>query len=198
MILDGSVVEATVFRNQQLAPSEGAYDGKNWQSLGVYSIGTSVIAVQLSNLANGVVVADGIIAVPELLPPPGGEGSSQLLALGNAPLPNIPPYDPVDINNDGIVSAIDALLVFNELNRGAKSELAAASFVGSALDVNADGYTTAIDALVVVNRLNADAARTSAPEEPADAVFSDLDASSSATDELFSLLADDVARRKRR
>jgi hypothetical protein len=96
------------------------------------------------------------------------------------------------------VSAIDALLVFNELNRGATSELAAASFVGSALDVNADGYTTAIDALVVVNRLNADSARTTTPEEPADAVFSDLDSSSSATDELFSLLADDVARRRRR
>jgi hypothetical protein len=63
-ILDGSVIEATVARDQQLTPDDGAYDGKTWESLGIYSIGTSVIAVQLSNLANGVVVADGIVAVP--------------------------------------------------------------------------------------------------------------------------------------
>jgi hypothetical protein len=50
--------------NQQLTPDDALYDGKTWESLGVFTINSPAVSVQLSNLANGVVVADGIIAVP--------------------------------------------------------------------------------------------------------------------------------------
>ncbi|EMI57448.1 choice-of-anchor I family protein [Rhodopirellula sallentina] len=53
-----------------------------------------------------------------------------------------------DVNADGYVTALDALIVINALNETAGAESRAF------LDVNDDGYTSAVDALRVINDLN--------------------------------------------
>ncbi len=55
---------------------------------------------------------------------------------------------PADVNNDGLVSAIDALVTINSLNN--RTQINEDMFV----DVNDDGACTAIDALMVINQLN--------------------------------------------
>ncbi|MFO0969076.1 MAG: hypothetical protein U0793_26275 [Gemmataceae bacterium] len=62
-IFDGSANRGTVRLNQRLAPAEGAYNGFAWASLGTFDITSGVVTVQLSNFANGKVVADGVIVV---------------------------------------------------------------------------------------------------------------------------------------
>ncbi|MEP6169485.1 MAG: Ig-like domain-containing protein [Rhodopirellula bahusiensis] len=78
---------------------------------------------------------------------------------------------PADVNGDNLVTAIDALLVINELSR---LDSAAAGEPGSANsqlfyhDVNGDRRVSAIDALRVINYLNDDSAgeSTAAAGEP--------------------------------
>jgi hypothetical protein len=67
---------------------------------------------------------------------------------------------PQDVNNDGDVSPIDALLVINQISRIApESEAVAAQGVTGVTasqyftDVNGDNLTTALDALQVINYL---------------------------------------------
>ncbi|MEM6777722.1 MAG: dockerin type I domain-containing protein [Planctomycetota bacterium] len=61
----------------------------------------------------------------------------------------------LDVSGDGRVSAIDALLVINQLNRlGALSESTAGEVLSVSGDVNGDGRVSAIDALMVINHLN--------------------------------------------
>jgi len=59
-MLDNGVPIGTVLVNQQLAPTGEYSDGVYWQSLGFFSTTTNNFAVQLSNAANGYVVADAI------------------------------------------------------------------------------------------------------------------------------------------
>ncbi|MCA9197666.1 MAG: hypothetical protein KDA87_09020, partial [Planctomycetales bacterium] len=61
---------------------------------------------------------------------------------------------PMDVNNDSLVTAIDALLVINELNGLGARELTDERSDLSMIDVNDDGYVSPIDALVVLNYLN--------------------------------------------
>lgn len=72
----------------------------------------------------------------------------------------------LDVNGDNYVSAIDALLVINELNkRGARSIVGPMSFDTRPLglvDVNQDGYVSAIDALLIINHLNRQSAAAAA------------------------------------
>ncbi|MCG8653785.1 MAG: dockerin type I domain-containing protein, partial [Pirellulales bacterium] len=68
------------------------------------------------------------------------------------------PSNPHDVNEDGRVTALDALNVINHLSRRAEliaADLAEAiDLVASQLvDVNGDGNATALDALQVVNEL---------------------------------------------
>ncbi len=57
-------------------------------------------------------------------------------------------FDPEDVNDDGALTALDALVVVNAMNDpGSRAER---MFV----DVNADGQMTPIDALMVINRIN--------------------------------------------
>ncbi len=71
--------------------------------------------------------------------------------------------DRVDVNGDGQVTPLDALIVINELNAllgaptGARSALATDDLpdaVGNRADVNDDGELSPLDALMVINRLN--------------------------------------------
>jgi len=64
-----------------------------------------------------------------------------------------------DVNNDGSVSAIDALVLINSINRGdfpAQSPLPSPPNrpVPPYLDTNGDGYLTSADVLLVINFLN--------------------------------------------
>ena len=67
--------------------------------------------------------------------------------------------DPLDVNGDGIITALDALIIINDLNAGHGGTLSAQSGLGNEwVDVNDDGLLTAIDALDIINDLNSAAA----------------------------------------
>jgi autotransporter-associated beta strand protein len=71
-VLNGSTALATVRLNQQFAPSDATMDGYGWESLGVYTPTSGTLAVQLSDDADGDVVADAIrvVEVPPVVTPP--------------------------------------------------------------------------------------------------------------------------------
>lgn len=59
-----------------------------------------------------------------------------------------------DVNQDNIVSPLDALVVINDLNRRGGRLLQGLNLEGYFIDVNDDGWLTPLDALVVINHLN--------------------------------------------
>jgi hypothetical protein len=70
-------------------------------------------------------------------------------------------FNRYDVNNDGYVTAIDALGLINELNRNGARGLGGNGGSGEGEtgskfypDVNADGYISAADVLMVINELN--------------------------------------------
>jgi hypothetical protein len=65
------------------------------------------------------------------------------------------PSNRFDVNNDGFVSPIDALLVINSLNAGGSRPLGGEGEAGKIyFDVNSDGAISPVDALQVINVLN--------------------------------------------
>lgn len=70
-------------------------------------------------------------------------------------LPWTNPRNSLDVNDDTVVSPVDALLIINELNgsEGARPLLQRAAR-GPYLDVNGDDHVTPIDALLILNELN--------------------------------------------
>ena len=76
------------------------------------------------------------------------------------------PANSLDVNDDRLVTALDALMIINELNAPAGAQAARSADESMYLDVNSDGFLTALDALMVINRLNA---ATAEGENPADA-----------------------------
>ena len=67
--------------------------------------------------------------------------------------------DPLDVNDDGEISPIDALLVINFLNANPGDGMLPEPIAPPPfLDVNNDGLGTALDALLVINELNRRAA----------------------------------------
>ena len=79
------------------------------------------------------------------------------------------PTEPLDVNDDGVVSPLDALLVINKLNaEGAGALDAPVGAVDWFVDVNADGRLSPIDALLIINRLNAEAAEGESGERKAE------------------------------
>ncbi len=63
-IIDGASQLATVVRDQTAAPIDANFNGRKWESLGVYTFSTGVPTVRLTNDASGFVVADGVLFVP--------------------------------------------------------------------------------------------------------------------------------------
>ncbi len=66
---------------------------------------------------------------------------------------------PEDVNEDGQITALDALTVINEMNReqrGLEVDDGQTDRRSRMTDVNNDGRRTALDALMVINRLNRD------------------------------------------
>lgn len=94
---------------------------------------------------------DGV-APPNDLPAPIGTASSPATSpttsWQNA-------EQPQDVNADGSVSPLDALLVINSLNERGTQRLPNEHPAGSPfLDVNNDGFVAPVDALLVINELN--------------------------------------------
>src|SRR5205823_1698073 len=108
--------------------------------------------------------------------------------------------NPLDVNDDGYVSSIDALLVINTLNAHTTTATPANSLstsppISSApyYDTNGDSSVTSIDALLVINYLNNHAAG----EGEGEATSPESDESLAS---LLQLLAEDAcqANRKKR
>lgn len=59
-----------------------------------------------------------------------------------------------DVNGDGVVTAVDALQVINDLNSIGSRSLPWDDSAGSMIDVTNDGEVTSLDALRIINRLN--------------------------------------------
>ena len=60
----------------------------------------------------------------------------------------------LDVNSDGWVSPLDALLVINELNDSQRDMVAVNGSATYLLDVNANGYLSPRNALLIINFLN--------------------------------------------
>ena len=60
-----------------------------------------------------------------------------------------------DVNNDGAVSPIDALLIINDLNAKGSRALTVADATPPFVDVNGDGHVAPIDVLQVINAIEA-------------------------------------------
>lgn len=95
------------------------------------------------------------------------EASAQIEVLAN-PTPWTNSVKPLDVNNDGVITSIDALIIINMLNASGGSLLlpAVASPRGPRsmpdyVDVNGDGFVGAMDALIVINQLRRDNAMSS-------------------------------------
>ena len=82
---------------------------------------------------------------PPVTASPGSESADEEVSPGND-------RDPFDLNDDGYVSPLDALLIINALEalQGAENELADQAMY----DVNLDGVISPLDALLVINRLS--------------------------------------------
>ncbi len=79
---------------------------------------------------------------------------SVMIRVVNSPLNN--PLLGADVDNNGVVSPFDALLVINALNRAGAPSVAVEpdALAPPYLDVNGDGRISAVDALMVINVLN--------------------------------------------
>jgi len=163
-IADGSATQATVSVDQQQEPSDLAAAGTMWKSLASLQLSTGALSITLSNQANGFVIADAVYlvrndppAAPVIAPsaPPGNSPSNPPAVnfAHNAALPQ-------DVNGDGHVSSLDALLVIDHLldagitNNAAPNATAQAVTSNSYLDVNGDGIVSPIDALLVIDYLD--------------------------------------------
>ena len=62
----------------------------------------------------------------------------------------------LDVNGDGYLSPVDALLIINALNAAASDEDDPAEWqpISDSRDVNGDGVVSPLDALLVINRIN--------------------------------------------
>lgn len=84
---------------------------------------------------------------------------------------------PADVNGDNLVTAIDALIVINQMARsGAEGEFASNQTETRYFhDVNGDGHISAIDALRVINWLNKPDSGSSEPIAPVQYLVSDVE-----------------------
>ncbi len=69
-----------------------------------------------------------------------------------SPWQNLP--ESLDVNNDGVITPQDVLIILNSLNEGGPRPLGDPFDGGNYIDVNGDGLLTPLDALLVINELN--------------------------------------------
>ncbi len=102
-----------------------------------------------------------------------GEVEDYFIALTNSPWQN--PGDPLDVNVDGGIGPLDAVLVINELTNRVIINPTTGRLpippifpntpgnLGRYLDVNGDGFVSPVDALMVINALPSTSVAASAP-----------------------------------
>jgi Dockerin type I domain len=99
----------------------------------------------------------------------------------------------LDVNNDGVISPLDALLIINHLNSNTVAPTNSPFVQAPFVDVNGDGDCTAIDALLVINALNSRSTESVGSSEgeaaPADTVFAELGNETNADDTWMALLS---------
>jgi len=103
-------------------------------------------------------------------------------AIDDAPFTN--PQDPLDVNNDGNISPLDALLIINMLNAGQTTPPAPSISGNPFVDINNDGAISPLDALLIINWLNTNTSVT-----PDGGGEGESAASDTATDDYFATLA---------
>ena len=109
--------------------------------------------------------------------------------------------DPFDINSDGNVSALDALLVINQLaleTSGEGEQLGQLGSLGGTLDVNRDSSISPLDALMIINHLGKEQTelhRKASTDAALIIANDDLSAGHDDEDDLLLILANDIARR---
>jgi uncharacterized membrane protein len=81
----------------------------------------------------------------------GGTSTPATVVLG---VYNQNPFDPYDVNQDGFVNAIDALVAINSLNAKGARNIPPGNNTAPFYDVDGDGFLSAIDPLVIINFLN--------------------------------------------
>ncbi len=109
-----------------------------------------------------------------------GEVEDYAITIGENPWRN--PDNPFDVDANGVVAPVDALLVINELNvplvsnpdNGVLPATPPAGFAPPFIDVNGDGFVSPLDALLVINQLNNPTAALSASAGRGDGVGNDL------------------------
>ncbi len=84
-----------------------------------------------------------------------GRGPSIYDLVANSRSAWINTFNLLDVNSDGFTSAIDVLLIVNDINSVGSRLLPATRPSGqSFIDVNGDSFVSAIDALFIINELN--------------------------------------------
>jgi hypothetical protein len=74
--------------------------------------------------------------------------------------------NPLDVNGDGVVSPLDALMIINALNSESSGTILTPALL-AACDVNRDGQVTPLDALMVINAIDAAASAVNSVVTPA-------------------------------
>ncbi|MCY2990669.1 MAG: S8 family serine peptidase [Planctomycetota bacterium] len=142
----------------------------------------------------------------QLMPAPSNAADDSvdgLLTIQRVPSDRSPsqnPDQPLDVNNDGAVTALDVLILIDYINRGRPQD-ASVLYVESGLpvmyaDVNGDRWVSAQDVLVVISHLNSRVATGGEAESPATAAWWPLE-NGEQDEELWGLLAEDRIHRQR-
>ena len=182
-VLNGSTTLSTIDINQEKPPNDFTDQNVPWERLGNFTITGNQLVVRLTNDADQYVIADAI-RIERI-------GNRTSGKANTSPWQN--PDNPANVSGDlaGAVSAIDVLLVMNEINRPQFSDPVTRQLTGPYdtsdrplpyLDTNGDGRVTAIDALLAINAANEQRGRE------ADSLSADE------TDDLLAPIVDDIAR----
>lgn len=112
---------------------------------------------------------------------------------------NTNPFDRFDVNNDGFVSPIDALILVNKVNTNGGGPLGSGGEGESSgekyyVDVNEDGFLSPLDILWVVNRINGSNSSGEGEAEAAPAVEINTASSQSMVDVPFLMQDNWVSR----
>ncbi|MEX2174318.1 MAG: dockerin type I domain-containing protein, partial [Pirellulaceae bacterium] len=166
----------------------------------------------LANYTNGRIVTDPLLPNAQIVRfEPVPFGNDQYMQFGDEfGMPLVGNFDPPvspsagegeedprnshDVNDDGVVNALDILSIINRLVESGPGPAPTNLVGGPYYDVNADQSINALDLLSVINHIVAQYAVVSGEGEGegADAFFSDSDAESDDDDDLISLLATDA------
>ncbi len=200
-IMDGGTSRGTVLVNEQQNPADVSYGGVMWKALSTLNVASGTLSVNLNNQANGYVIADAVYLVHNDLPSAvatttntGTAGAGTTSSSGNTSSTGTTSSttnsvgggssllggttihnaaNPLDVNGDGAVSALDALILIDHL-LAPTPDTSTAYF----MDVNGDGAISPADLLAVINFLHTpgpqSAVATSQAAAAADAAIGQL------------------------